>query len=113
MHIHLVVCVYRFLYEADVVIVMEDGRVSQFGHPRKVLPLVEEQLQSTREAVDGEEESEGGETKGARKSTGDTGSMHLQVCVHKIKESISSQCTILLTRIFIFSTTFTSPGHSC
>ncbi len=52
-------CTTRFLYEGDVVIVLDNGRVTQFGHPRKVLPLVEEQLQSTRDMKEEEEQRVG------------------------------------------------------
>ena len=71
---------YRFLYEADVVIVLEKGRVTQCGHPRKVLPQVEEQLQSTRDTMG--EEPEGGAVGGAT-NKGDIGSIQPQVKGHK------------------------------
>ena len=57
-------------------IVLDEGRVTQFGHPRKVLPLVEEQLQLTRDTEG--EESEGGAMGGAT-NKGDTGGIQLQV----------------------------------
>ena len=57
-------------------IVLDEGRVTQCGHPRKVLPLVEEQLQSTKDTE--REESEGG-TMGGAANKGDTGGRQLQV----------------------------------
>ena len=75
--LHSYLC--RFLYEADVVLVLDEGRVVQCGHPRKVLPLVEEQLQSNRDTEGGGEESEGG-TVGGATNVGDTGGgIQLQV----------------------------------
>ena len=68
--------VCRFLYEADVVIVMNEGRISCCGHPRKVLPQVEEQLQSTRDK--GGEKPEGG-AKGGSTNKADLGSTQVQV----------------------------------
>ena len=59
-----------------MVIVLDEGRVTQFGHPRKVLPLVEEQLQSTSDTEG--EESEGGAVGGAT-NTGATGGIQPQV----------------------------------
>ena len=67
------VCIYtytplwpvRFLYEADVVLVLEEGRVTQCGHPRKVLPLVEEQLQQSTSRDNEGAESGGGAMGGA------------------------------------------------
>ena len=57
-------------------LVLDEGRVTQCGHPRKILPLVEEQLQSTRDTEG--EESEGGVVGGAT-NKGDAGGIQLQV----------------------------------
>ena len=54
------VCTGRFLYEADLVLVMEGGRVVTSGHPRAVLPQVEKQLETAKKSVDAEKEEEGG-----------------------------------------------------
>ena len=62
----------RFLYEADVVLVLEEGRVTQCGHPRKVLPLVEEQLQQSI-SRDNEGVESGGGAVGGVTNKGDTG----------------------------------------
>ena len=66
-HVHCIklyaLCMYtrRFLYEADLVLVMEGGRVVTSGHPRAVLPQVERQLETAKESVGGDkEEQEGG-----------------------------------------------------
>ena len=65
----------RFLYEADVVLVLEEGRVTQCGHPRKVLPLVEEQLQQSTSRDNEGAESGGGAMGGATNK----GDVQLQV----------------------------------
>ena len=57
-------------------IVMDKGRITLCGHPRKVLPHVEKQLLETKEDVG--EESGGGD-KGGASSKADTGSIQLQV----------------------------------
>ena len=57
-------------------IVMNEGRISCCGHPRKVLPQVEEQLQSTRDK--GGEKPEGG-AKGGSTNRADIGSIQVQV----------------------------------
>ena len=72
---------YRFLYEADIVLVMDGGRITLCGHPRKVLPQVERQLQETKDEVRGERV---GGAKGGAMNKGDTGSIRLQVNVHCI-----------------------------
>lgn len=54
-------------------IVMDEGRITLCGHPRKVLPQVEKQLQATKDQVG--EESEGGDKGGASSK----GSIQLQV----------------------------------
>ncbi len=58
-------------------IVLDEGRVTQFGHPREVLPLVEEQLQSARDMK--KEESEGRTVGGATNKRDSSGGIQLQV----------------------------------
>ena len=60
----------RFLYEADIVLVLDKGRVIQCGHPRKVLPLVEEQLQQST-SRDNEGVGSGGGAMGGATNKGD------------------------------------------
>ena len=57
-------------------LVMDKGRITLCGHPRKVLPQVEKQLQATKDQV-GEES--GGGNKGGASNKAENGSVQLQV----------------------------------
>ena len=75
-------CTCRFLYEADVVIVMDGGRISHCGRPRKVLPLVEKQLLSIKKTV--VEEEVGGAKGGASNKTDNQAQVHVHARVYNI-----------------------------
>ena len=61
----------RFLYAADVVVVMEGGVITNSGPPRTVLPQVEKQMSEERE---GREESrkkeDGSKSEGQQNQVG-------------------------------------------
>ena len=78
-------------------IVMDGGRISHCGRPRKVLPLVEKQLLSIKKTV--VEEEVGGAKGGASNKTDNQAQVHVHARVYNIMHRLyTNAINIYITR---------------